>query len=279
MRRFCGLAVSTLLAVPLAQLHLRALYDALRSAARRRDVQLDALALRDSAWWRDLAKGSSVGRALWPTPPAGEVTTDASPYGWGATFQRLVPARGFFRPAMRDAHINLKERAAVRWGVQSFSHLFWPGATLAGRTDSRVTMGVLNAMCSRSPRPMEDVRRLHDTLHTPGLRVTATWLRSLASAFADRLSRDRDRTDWRLCPAVFATLASAWGPCTIDRSAALQNTQLPRFNTCDLEPECEAVDAWRQPWGGEHNNANNPFSQAALLLRKVVNNKAEQWSC
>lgn len=212
MRRFCGLAVSTLLAVPLAQLHLRVLYDALRSAARRRDVQLDALALRDSAWWRDLAKGSSVGRALWPTPPAGEVTTDASPYGWGATFQRLVPARGFFRPAMRVAHINLKERAAVRWAVQSFSHLFWPGATLAVRTDLRVTMGVLNAMCSRSPRLMEDVRRLHDTLHTTDLRVTATWLRSLASAFADRLSRDRDRTDWWLCPAVFATLALAWGP-------------------------------------------------------------------
>ena len=270
LRRFCGLAVSTLLAVPLARYRLRSLYDALRGAWGRRDARLEAQALRDLGWWAGLGASAAVGRALWDPPPAGEVTTDASPYGWGATNQRLVPARGFFSPAVADEHINLKELMAVRLAVLSYSHLFASGAVLDVRTDSRVTMGVLNAMCSRSPRLMAEVRRLHGTLEAMGVRVRASWLPSVANVAADRLSRDADGTDWRLCPAVFAALDAAWGPLTVDRFASLTNTQLPRYNSRYLDPGCEAVDAWTQDWAGEGNFANPPFSQAALLLRKTV---------
>eukprot|EP00170_Pyropia_yezoensis_P000534 contig_2688_g535 len=138
-------------AVPLARFHLRALYDALRGVAPRRDARLDAQSLRDLRWWQALGSDDSVGRALGNGPSAGEVTTDASPYGWGATFQRLVPARGYFQPDVQDWHINAKELAAVRQAVLSFTPLFRRGSRLAVRTDSRVTMGVLNTMCSRSP--------------------------------------------------------------------------------------------------------------------------------
>jgi len=111
------------------------------------------------------------------------------------------------------------------------------------RTDSRVTMGILHAMCLRSPALMAEVHRLHDVLGALGLRVTATWSPSLANVAADRLLRHMDRTAWRLCPAAFAVLDAAWGPCTIDCFAVLENTQLPRYNSRDLDQECEAVDA------------------------------------
>lgn len=139
-----------------------------------------------------------MGRALWDAPGAREITADACPYVWGATYQRLVPARRFFSASSQDMHINYKDVSAVRFAVLSFSHLFRPGARFAVRTDSRVTMGALNAMCSRSPRLKAEVRRLHDAFTTTGLRVEATWLPSLSNAEADRLSRERARTDWRL---------------------------------------------------------------------------------
>lgn len=172
-------------------------------------------------------------------------------------------------------HIKFKELSAVRLAVLSFSHLFRPGARLAVRTDSRVTMGVHNAMCSRSPRLMEEVRRLHDALSFLGLHVEATWLPSLAKAEADRLSRDKDRTDWRLCPAVFAALDAAWGPCTVDRFAYLTIAQLPLYFSRDLDPGCEGVDAWCQSWRGERNFANPPISQAAPLLRTIASEQAD----
>ena len=217
---------------------------------------------------------SGFGRALWDVPAAGELTTDASLYGWGATLQRLVPARGFFAPSLADTHINLKELTAVRYAVRSFSHLFPSGAVLDVRTDSRVTMGVLNAMCSRSPRLMEEVRLLHATLASLGVRVRASWLPSVANVAADRLSRDTDRTDWRLCPVVFSALDAAWGPCTVDRFASVDSSQLPRYNSRHLDPGCEGVNAWAHDWAGEGNFANPPFSQAALLLRKTVRDAA-----
>jgi len=269
LRRFCGLAVSTLLAVPLARYHLRSLYNALAGRGRRRDARLDAQGLRDLRWWSALASATGVGRALWDPTSAGEVTTDASPYGWGATYQRLVPTRGLFAPALADAHINLKELTAVRFAVQSYSHLFPPGAVLDVRTDSRVTMAVLNAICSRSFRLMAEVHLLHATLAGLGVQVRASWLPSLANVAADRLSRDADRTDWRLCPGVFSVLDAAWGPCTVDRFASVESAQLPRYNSRHLDPGCEAVDAWAQDWAGEGNFVNPPFSQAALLLRKL----------
>lgn len=269
------LSVSTLQAVPPARFHLRAQYDALRGEGPRRDTRMDAQALHDLAWWKALGTDASVGQALCSGPPLGEVTTDASPYGWGATFQRLVSAHGFFRPDVQDEHINIKELSAVRLAILTFSYQFLPCARLAVRTDSRATMGVLNAMCSWSPRLMAEVRRLHALLQGLGLFVRASWLPTLSNAHADRLSRDRDRSDWWLCPALCSVLTTAWGACTIDWFATLTNTQLPRYNSRALDPSCEAVDAWQQPKAGEANVFNPPFSQAALAVLKIAVDKAD----
>lgn len=216
-----------------------------------------------------------MGMALWDGPSVGEVTTDASPYGWGATFQRLVPARAFFLPDVQDWHINAKELAAVRLAVLSFTVLFRPGSRMVVRTDSRVTMGVLNPIGSRSPALMDEARRLQNVLASLRLQVEATWLPTLANAEAARLSRDLDRTDWRLCPALFAALTARWGSCTVDRFARIDNTQLPRSKCKECDLGCKAVDAWRQPWGGEANFGKPPFSQAGLAVRKIADDNAD----
>lgn len=60
------------------------------------------------------------GRVLWPAPPTATIHKDASSTGWGATWDEVVPARGFHEAGRKDPHINLLELGAVRLGLLSF---------------------------------------------------------------------------------------------------------------------------------------------------------------
>lgn len=134
-----------------------------------------------------------------------------------------------------------------------------------------VSVHVLNSMRSRSPALMDVVRDLHAELHRRQLRAEGYWLSTVANAHADRLSRDRDSSDWGLRRSFFLVLHSRWGPLTIDRFATVLNTHLPRFNCAVANPDAEAVDAYKQHRGGpEHNNTNPPLSQAESAISKVA---------
>lgn len=113
LQRFCGAAVSTSPAVPDARFYLQALYACFPTGPRRGMRQLSARALKDLEWWCGLATCPDVGRALWQQPVQGELTTDACGYGCGGLLGRLVPARGFFSPDDRAAHINVQEMRAM----------------------------------------------------------------------------------------------------------------------------------------------------------------------
>lgn len=117
---------------------------------------------------------------------------------------------------------------------------------------------------------MDVVRDLYAELHRRQLRAEGYWLSTVANALADRLSRDRDSSNWCLRRSVFLVLHSRWGPFMIDRFATALNTHLPRFNSAVANPCREDVGAYRQHWAGvEHNYINPPLSQAALAIFKV----------
>ena len=120
----------------------------------------------------------AVGRALFQPPVTMELNTDASSYGWGAVRDGLTPARGFFSLATRHLHINQKELLAIRYALESFSAATGPGVVRM-RTESRVVHGIINAMTSRSPRLMAEVRDLHQLLKSRELSLEASWLASV----------------------------------------------------------------------------------------------------
>lgn len=271
LQRFCGRAASAALAIPLARYRLRSLFTAM--AAARGRSRLDTRALSDLVWWADLSAAVSIGRTLWERPTAVSLDTDASPSGWGAVRDELTPAQGFFSHATRAYHINRKELLPVIYAIESFPSVTGPGVVRV-RTDSRVTMAVVNSLSSRSPRLMSEVHRLHALLRRRGLGIEATWLASLEKAHADRLSREPDSTGWVLSPAAFTTLSAAWGPFTVDRFASTLWAKLPRFNSARACPGTEAVNAYTQPWGGEINYCAPPFSQAAAAFRKCYLDRA-----
>jgi len=265
LQRFCGRAASAALAIPLALYRLRSLFTAM--AAARGRSRLDTCALSDLVWWADLSAAVGIGRTLWERPTAVSLDTDASSSGWGAVRDELTPAQGFFSLATRAYHINRKELLAMLYAIESFPSVTGPGVVRV-RTDSRVTMAVVNSLSSRSPRLMAGVYRLHALLRSRGLGIEATWLASLENAHADRLSREPDSTGWVLSPAAFTLLSAAWGPFTVDRFTSTLCAKLPRFNSARVCPGTEAVNAFTQPWGGEINYCAPPFSQAAAALRK-----------
>lgn len=273
LQRFCGVAVSCAAAIPLARFHLHALYRCLATRSRKSQLQLSTAAMTEAAWWSRLGASVEVGRALWEQPVVAELTTDACGYGWGAVLNRSVPARGFFSLTEQAEHINVQELMALDKALDCFPCVRGPGV-LRIRLDSAVNVAVVNNMTSRSPALMAVLTRICDKLTARGLRAEATWLSSVANAYADKLSRDKDSSDWRLSPHVFQRLHKCWGPCTVDRFATAENALLPRFNSRDVSAGTEAVDGWAQHWGGELNFVNPPISQADRILPKLCRDKA-----
>ena len=231
-------------------------------------------AARDLRWFTIREQEPGVGRALWPST-LGTLTNDASPYGCGGHWQDLLPAAGLFTAAQRDLRINVKEVAAVRFCLLAFgSQLLGEEGLLQLRVDSRVAMHVINGFSSRSPVLMAELRKLHEVALLYRVALRASWLPSVANVWADTLSRQGDRDDWRLSNEMFARLQLRYGCHAVDRLATPLNALCPRFNTKMHAPGTEAVDAFSVSWGGENNWVNPPFSQAARVLDKVSADKA-----
>ena len=91
------------------------------------------------------------------------------------------------------------------------------------------------------------------------------------------LSRERDSSDWRLHPRLFAALAVDWGLPTIDRFASANNCQVARYNSRWADPSSEAVDAFSQSdaaWRRELNWCNPPWELMPRLEQKLGNSGA-----
>jgi len=273
LRSFCGAAVSTLLSVPNARYKLRSLYNALKEYkdASGRRVRLGHQATADLRWWARLDEHALTGRALWEMEPTVTLHTDASNVGWGATFNQLVPARGFHEAARRHKHINLLELGAVRLGLLSFVDLLKDPHTLVRlKTDSQVVMHVVNNGSSRSNAVMHELRRLHDVCKSLGVSLRAEYLPSAVNKWADTLSRAPDSTDWSLSDAGFARLEARYGPHTLDLFAAAENAKCGRFFSRQASPGAMGVGAMHRSWLGENCWCNPPFNLLGPVVRKIV---------
>lgn len=97
---------------------------------------------------------------------------------------------------------------------------------------------------------------------------------SVANVWADILSHQGDRDDWRVSARVFSQMTQRYGVHTVDLFASTTNAMCPRFNSKTHAPGSEAVDAFTVDWGGENNWINPPFSQASRVLNKIMHDMA-----
>jgi hypothetical protein len=141
---FTGLAVSLHLAVPIARMQLRALYDALCSRVSwSQDVRLNHQAMRDLSWWISFgAPSTNVGRALWPSAASFVLHTDASDGGWGSV---LTPAPTTF---LSDERTSLAPITSSHSGVLASEH-----ALLAARLPAQASLRLTEVSSSPSSTP------------------------------------------------------------------------------------------------------------------------------
>lgn len=270
LRSFCGLAVSSSLSVISARYHLRALYSSL-GGSRSGNVRLDHQGMWDLQWWAALTTHPGLGRALWPPAPAHVMHTVESLSGWGAVLDNTLPARGFHALAHRVAHINLLELVTVRLGLQSFRRFLSRRDTwLLLKSDSTVTVGAVNSMASKSPVMMAELRNLHSLCHAWGIHIRAEHLPSAVNAYADRLSREGDSTEWSLPVDTFRELEARFGPHTVDWFATEPNARCGRFYSKNWTPGCEGVNALAHDWRTENGWANPPFLLIPVVVDKVL---------
>ena len=169
----------------------------------------------------------------------------------------------------RLQHITFKELKAVRYAVMSFLPLL-AGRQVLLHEDNQAVVSVLTHLTSRSPAMMAELRKLWFLLDTNDIHLRPRYIRSAANIWADRLSRERDTSDWSLNPKIFGHIDRLWGPHTIDRFASMENTLLPRFNARWLDPKAEAVDCLRCKTGDRRRKHTCP---AAARLRNAARAK------
>lgn len=271
LRRFCGTAVSTTLSVPPAQYHLRSLFSAMQlRRGTGSDVQLGHQVLKDLAWWVGLQVHAATGRPIWPGATTMLLDTDASGHSWGAVLNLNKEARGYHGVDRNGLHINCLELGAVTLALESFRHLIPAGTILRLRTDSMVALGVIRTGSSRSPILMDEMRRLYDLCMEMGVELRVEHVSSVLNAWADRLSRVHDTTDWTLAPTSFLHLDARYGSHTVDLFASDLNKRCPRFYSRWHSPGALGTNAFAHSWVGENGWANPPFHLVGAVVHNIV---------
>jgi len=270
-----GIIVSATLAIPEARLFTLAIYDdlarAVDSRGPRADCHLSHLSPRDLGRWANFGR-SGHGRPLWPRLPAHTLHTDESGFAWGGAASNKTPVRGAFVGAAASWHVNIKEVAAIRLSLTALASSFAVGDVVRIVTDSRVALHVVNALVSRSVPLCAEVRRLY-VAQRLGVTLDAEWIPTAENVWAERLSRTKDSTEWRLTPTFFGVLDSLYGPHVVGGfpilHATLPSSSTPASVRC---PNATNPPDWR--WTRANNWVEPSFYRIPLVLELIKQQRA-----
>ena len=234
-----------------------------------------------AAWESCLDKWN--GRSVLPLKPTITITTDAcTTVGWGGWIQFEDPTREIEDAAGRWTrhqltwHANHVELQGALNTLNSFIHLIPDRSVIRFRQDSQVSVWYISKMGGRKPYLNAMARQFCFQLLMKGCLVVPEYIPGEQNTRADRLSRMKDRNDWRLNRReVFSEISHLMGSFSGDMFASCRNRQLPVFWSWMNDPEASAVDALRQPWHDVNGYANPPWVLIPKILQKV---RAEQAS-
>ena len=213
------------------------------------------------------------GDSIWAPTASVTASTDSSLYGWGGTLQSPTyqEARGFWTVEERDAHINCLELRAVTRLVDTFV-VYMARRTVRLLCDNTAAVHVINSGTSKSPAMMAELRKLYALLDRHRITLKVEYISTHDNVEADRLSRHRDTSDWKLNRTEFRRHGMN---CTIDRFASSTNTQLKVFNSQWHCPGAAGVDAFAQnDWRQHRNWCNPPWQLLDKLARHLDNTGA-----
>lgn len=191
-----GKAQFLYLAIPAARLYLSELHNVVgtRSSWSGR-VKLTPQLLRDLAWWKTVPTQLN-GRIIYRPVETAYMHVDSSDFGWEAVLngQGAHTARGFWYGEDRQQHITFKKLKAVRYAVTSFLPQL-RGRNVRLHEDNQAVVAVVTHLTTRSPDMMCELRKLWELLDSNHITLHPYYIRSAANVWADKLSREMDRSD------------------------------------------------------------------------------------
>ena len=94
-------------------------------------------------------------------------------------------------------------------------------------------------------------KRIWQYLLAHEITITAEWIPSHLNIIADWESRNvSDSAEWKPSPSVFQSICQVMGQPDIDLFASRISHQVPEYFSWKADPDCLAVDAFRQQWEG-----------------------------
>lgn len=276
LAKFTGHVVSMMLALgPIARMFTRAAYHLIAGCddVWSAWVTVTPELRRELSFWAGECRSSFTSK-IWPPVFWSQITihSDASKTAWGAVLDDLV-AHGYFSPDERKGSSTLRELLAVLYALQSWGPNV-QGKSLLLQTDNQAVPGIL-LYGSRKPHLHAVSIAIFWLVRERGVRFKAEWIPRELNTEADEVSKLFDGDDWKLNPAIFASLDAAWGPHTVDRFASHSNNLVPRFYSRFSCPNSLGVDCFAHPWKGENNWCNPPFHLIALVLAVLKEQRAE----
>ena len=250
IQRFLGKANFAAVAVPRARLHSRALQRALQQAYKSaRDLfkpcPLSQQAKEELQWWLEPPVTAT---SLVPPLPSTTITSDASCKGWGAQWAARHLA-GTWGPNHASAHINILEMRAVLLALKEWAPQL-SGSVVAWYADNRTVVAyLLKEGGTRSWDLCALTKEIFKILDRWAISLRPAYLKGIANAGADSLSRGKEVLEWCLSPSTTRLLFRSWGKIQWDLFADNTNTKAPNYFTLDRhDSKAQGVDAFLQDW-------------------------------
>ena len=178
------------------------------------------------------------------------IETDASKTGWGARCGDLQTG-GPWSPKEATVHINCLELLAATLAIQTFAEK-QDNLLMHLKMDSTSALTYINKMGGTvSPELNRLTKELWSWCLAKNITPKASHLPGSLNEKADEESRImKDRSDWMLCPKIFRTIQTRFGPLGIDLFASRLSKQLPTYASWRPDPEAIQTDAFSMNWKG-----------------------------
>ena len=273
LARLAGICISVVRAVGPGKLMLRGVYRLLKSRNSWGDtLTLSSDAIKDLHWWLeelDFWNGLKINIAV----PDIQITTDASPYGYGAVCGEFE-ASGFWTVKAAAKCQNYREMMAILVAIVTFKDII-RNKSVQILTDNFSALTYINCGGGPSAQLTKLAKAIFFRTVQLNASLTASFLAGRRNNHADWLSRQNPAYEWELDTQMIKIIDDMWGPHQVDRFASSVNHQLPVFNSRFWEPGTAGVDALAQGWTEWNNFVNPPFRMLDAVIEKIHRSKAE----
>jgi ribonuclease HI len=228
-------------------------------------------------WWRKTLVHNTP-HCWTQRPTVATLTTDASPSGWGATWQERdndpIYRWGTWPRATASWTSNRRELTAILRAIKALTRSACGGTTICLQSDNTAAVFAIKGWKTSENRiPL--LRKLWNLLQHRGLRLTAQYLPGSLNGTADRLSRMGASGEYYTTMEILEKAQKRWEIYpTLDAFASRETARLPRYCTkARNDAGALAVDGLAQSWREEVVLLHPP---PALILRTVRKAMAEQ---